>query len=157
MAACADDRPRDPAAAARQHRNRARPGAWISLVEHAWHLADIELEAYMLRIRRLLDEDDPQLVDLDGDRLARERAYRSRLLSPALERFRVVRAATIERLVTLSPVDRARAGTLAGAPITLGDLAAHILAHDRAHARELAALVDGNVRMALERFADSMA
>jgi len=133
------------------------PENGFSLVEHAWHLADIELEAYMLRIRRLLDEDDPRLVELDGDRVARERAYRSRPLAPALVRFRVVRAATIERLVALSSADRARAGTFAGARITLGDLAAQILAHDRCHARELAALVDGDVRIALERFADGMA
>jgi hypothetical protein len=49
------------------------------------------------------------------------------------------------------------AGTFAGARITLDDMAAHILQHDRSHAHELATLVDGDVRIALERFAGGMA
>jgi hypothetical protein len=140
------------------HITTARPPKdGFSFVEHAWHLADVELEAFMLRIRRLLDEDAPRLIEFDGDRVARERGYRDRPLAPAVERFRIVRAATIERFAALSPVERARAGTFAGARITLDELGAQILAHDRAHARELTALVDGDVRFALERFADAVA
>lgn len=133
------------------------PAHGFSLVEHAWHLADLELEAYLLRIRRLLDEDSPQLVEVDGDRIAADRGYHRRPLAPALERFRVARAATIELLASLSPDQRARAGRFAGESLTIDQLAGQILAHDRAHARELAALVDGDVRIALEQLADAVA
>ena len=45
----------------------------FSLVEQAWHLADLEREGYGERIRRLLAEEDPALPDFDGARVAAER------------------------------------------------------------------------------------
>jgi hypothetical protein len=57
----------------------------FSLVEHVWHLADLEREGYEVRIRRILTEDEPSLSDFEGERIARERRYRdgtSRKASP---------------------------------------------------------------------------
>src|SRR5688500_19594160 len=39
------------------------------------YLRDIETEGYTVRIGQLLEEEDPLLRDLDGDRLAIERRY----------------------------------------------------------------------------------
>ncbi|HWS71975.1 MAG TPA: hypothetical protein VN605_07660, partial [Thermoanaerobaculia bacterium] len=35
----------------------------FALVEQAWHLADLECDAYAMRIERLLEEEDPSFGD----------------------------------------------------------------------------------------------
>src|SRR2546428_11085814 len=65
---------------------RAHPGlmdwkpsaATFSIRENVHHLRDIEIEGYAARLARLLREEDPSLPDIDGDRLASERAYNER-------------------------------------------------------------------------------
>jgi len=58
---------------------RRRPAAGgFSLVENVWHLADLEREGYGLRIRRILSESNPALLNFEGDRMARERSYQER-------------------------------------------------------------------------------
>src|SRR2546426_11909715 len=52
---------------------RVRSGPF-ALVEHVWHMADLERE-FAERIRRLLGETDPFLPDFDGERVAKERQY----------------------------------------------------------------------------------
>jgi hypothetical protein len=52
------------------------PGESFSALEHVCHVRDIERDGYRVRIRRLLDENDPSLVSLDGDELARETPIR---------------------------------------------------------------------------------
>ena len=42
------------------------PGDVFSPVEQCWHLADLEREAFAVRIRRLLSEPDPRLADFDA-------------------------------------------------------------------------------------------
>ena len=64
-------------------RHRGTAGGF-SLVEQVWHLADLEREAYAVRIRRLLAEDEPLLSNFDGDRVAKERLYQRRDLAEGL-------------------------------------------------------------------------
>jgi AraC-like DNA-binding protein len=121
----------------------ARParGAF-SAVEHAWHLADLECEAFQVRIARLLAEPAPHLPDFDGDRAAEERAYRTRSAAAGARAFARARAATIAALGRVRGADWLRGGIQEGAGyVTLGQLPERILGHDRAHAGELAALV----------------
>ncbi|MCI0572664.1 MAG: hypothetical protein L0Y66_18070 [Myxococcaceae bacterium] len=55
---------------------RRKPeGMPFALVEHAWHLADLEREGFGTRLHRLLDEEHPSLPDFPGDRIALERHY----------------------------------------------------------------------------------
>src|SRR5215472_1825647 len=70
----------------------------FSLVEHVWHLADLEREAYGPRIRRILQEDGPSLADFEGERLARERVYRERDLTEGLTAFAVARNRNVLKL-----------------------------------------------------------
>src|SRR2546429_7950624 len=46
-------------------RQRGTAGGF-SLVERVWHLADLEREAYGVRIRRLLTEDEPVLSNFEA-------------------------------------------------------------------------------------------
>ncbi len=105
-----------------------------------WHLADLEREAYGVRIRRLLTEDEPALSNFDGDRIARERGYQDRSLAEGLAAFALARAPQ-RRAAALGA--RARPGSARGhqesvGPVTLADLPRMMAEHDRSHAEESA-------------------
>ena len=121
---------------------RLKPaGDQFSFVENACHLRDIEVEGYGARIRRLLAEDSPQLPDVDGARLARERDYNSQDFGAALAAFERARAENVSAVGRLSPEQLSRAGTLEGVgQITLGKLLHLMREHDEAHRRELVEL-----------------
>src|SRR5438105_7256745 len=96
------------------------PGALVSvrsgpfaLVEHAWHMADLEVE-FGERIRRMLGEDDPFLPDFDGERVARERQYLALDLAVALAAFASAREETLRRLDGLPLQAWARRGRQQG-------------------------------------------
>lgn len=120
---------------------RPGPDGGFSLVEHAWHLADLEREGYGARIRRLQEEADPLLPDFDGDRIARERAYRRRPLREGLAAFAAARRANLATLRSLPGAAWERAGAQEGVGrITLGDIPRMMAEHDAAHRDEITAL-----------------
>src|SRR5258708_16542870 len=57
-------------------RVRPREGEF-SLAEHASHLRDLEREGYLVRVRRMLSEDRPELASFDGAAVAASRDYLS--------------------------------------------------------------------------------
>ena len=133
---------RDVAAALRDVTRRRPATGGFALVEHAWHLADLEREGYGARISRLLTETAPALPDFDGDRIARERDYLHGDAALALEVFAQARARNIERLAALDDAALARRGTQEGAgELTLARVPRMMAAHDAGHVEELAELV----------------
>lgn len=123
--------------------HRRAIGGGFALVEHAWHLAELEAEAFQARIDRLRDERDPHLADFDGDRLAIQRGYLARPLAPALAQLAAARALTQRKLAAIRGKTWLRSGTQEGVGfLMLAHLPDRILAHDRSHALELAVLVD---------------
>jgi hypothetical protein len=120
---------------------RPGPAGTFSLVEQAWHLADLEREGFGLRIRRLLAEDRPTLPDFDGARAARERNYRARSLDDGVATFAAARAENVRLLRSLSPEAWARVGTQEGiGQIQVEDVARMMRDHDAAHRREIEGL-----------------
>jgi hypothetical protein len=79
------------------------PGGTFSPVEQCWHLADLEREGYLVRIRRLLEEEDPWLPDFDGARVALERGYRSLSLARGLSGRGTRQASAQSRSATCRP------------------------------------------------------
>jgi hypothetical protein len=125
-------------------------GGGFSLVEHAWHLADLEREGFGQRIRRLLSETGPQLADFDGARMAAERRYREKPLSEGVAAFAVARRANVALLRTVPAEAWRRSGHQEGVgPITLRDVPRLMREHDDSHRAELAALLE-------QRGADSL-
>jgi hypothetical protein len=117
---------------------RPGPNGAFAPVEHAWHLADLEREGYGARLERLLAEDDPALPDFDGDRIARERAYRTLALEPALAAFAAARAANLALLRAARPEQLERAGRQEGVGvIRLADVPRMMAEHDAGHLAEL--------------------
>lgn len=115
----------------------------FSALEHICHLGDIEREGYAVRIRRLLEEDLPFLHDIDGDSLAKERAYNEQELRPAIEAFALARRDSLRRLEGLSHASLSREGHLENVGrITLGGLLSMMMEHDREHLLKLSGLRD---------------
>jgi hypothetical protein len=137
-------------------RTRARDGRF-SLVEHSWHLADLEDEGFGVRIRRLLDEERPILPNFAGDLIAEERHYLEQPAMPAVERFASQRERNRECLAGLQPADLQRAGLQEGVgEVSLARLTTMMLEHDIGHANDLVALLPElglEVPTALARFA----
>lgn len=123
------------------HATRAANG-WFALVEHAWHLADLEEEGYGVRLARLLREDNPALPDFRGDVIAEEREYIEQSLEEGLLRFERARAANVALIEAASEADRERAGEQEGVGrVTFAKVAEMMAEHDAGHLREVDALL----------------
>lgn len=110
----------------------------FSILESICHLRDIEVEGYSVRIRRLLAEDDPQLDDIDGARLAVERDYNRQRIEPALETFATERTKNVELLCTINENDLERKASMQGVgEISLRALIKMMIEHDEGHLDEL--------------------
>ena len=120
---------------------RAADGSF-SPVEQCWHLADLEREGFRSRIGRLLDENDPELPDFDGARVAEERSYRTLSLAEGLRAFRAARAETLALLRTVEGDSWKRAGRQEGVgTVMLCDLPSMMAQHDAAHRAEIEAWI----------------
>ena len=114
------------------------PGGSFSPVEQAWHLADLEREGYAARIRRLLEEERPQLADFDGAGIARERNYRSLSVLEGIAAFESARRENLARLRLVRGDAWNREGTQEGVgAVSLCDLPAMMAEHDRGHQEEI--------------------
>lgn len=135
---------RNAAAALGESRSRvAPPGGGFSMVEQAWHLADLEREGYRVRIDRLLHEPDPFLPDFDGARVASERDYRSKSLDEGIAAFAAARAANVSLLRSLPPRAWEKSGTQEDVgSVTLSDIPRMMLEHDSSHRAEIAAILE---------------
>jgi hypothetical protein len=107
-----------------------------------WHLADLEREGYGVRVRRILCEQEPDLADFDGTRIALERRYRELDAPDALHAFARERTRNIDALRRATPAQLARGATQAGVGrITLADVPRMMADHDRGHRLEIEELL----------------
>lgn len=122
-------------------------GPW-AIVQHLCHLRDLEREGFSVRIRKILSGTNPTLPDLDGEKLAIERAYIKQDSKTALADFAKARNETLATIRGLSEAQLALTGTQEKVgPVTLGKVLAMMLHHDREHIE----LVEGLARKAPSR------
>jgi hypothetical protein len=122
----------------REQGRSASPAGAFSPVEQVWHLADLEVEGFGQRIRRLRTENNPLLPDFDGTKVAQERDYRSLSLAAGLAAFHSARQANIAVLQSLSAEEWARGGTQEGVgSVSLCDIPGFMQQHDAAHVTEI--------------------
>ena len=88
---------------------RPADGSW-SAREVVHHLADSEMRS-AIRLRRLVAEDEPQILGYDEGGYATTFRYADRPMEPALAAFRAARSTTAQILGFLSDADFARTGT----------------------------------------------
>jgi hypothetical protein len=115
----------------------------FSVLENICHLRDIEREGYGVRIEKIVSENSPVLPDIDGEKLAQERAYNHQDIVVALKEYISARKENINKLRSLSLDQMRRMGTLDNVgEITLGQLIEKMGEHDKAHLKELSDLRD---------------
>jgi hypothetical protein len=115
----------------------------FSLVEHVWHLRDLDVEAFAERLRRTLSEDRPALPDFDGARAAAERGYTTRPLETAVEELLDARAHAVAALRELDTTALTREAELEGVGrLTLAALIGRWRDHDAGHRDEMQRLAD---------------
>ena len=82
---------------------RPIPHKW-SIKEIMCHLRDMERLAYLARYRRMLEEENPFLPNVDQDRIAIESDYINQDARAALAEFKQLRAETVRTLES-APVE----------------------------------------------------
>jgi len=108
----------------------------FSLLEHICHLRDIEIEGLAARLKRLQNEDNPNLPNIDGDRLAVERDYNRQEIDSASVAFTSARTSNIALLRNLPLEALDRPGNLEGVGIvTAWKLISVTAEHDAEHLR----------------------
>ncbi|MBI2217826.1 MAG: DinB family protein [Candidatus Rokubacteria bacterium] len=122
---------------------RAAPDSW-SATEVVCHLRDAE-ETVMVRLRTLLDMDEPPILDVGpADRWAAERQYARQHAGEAWNAFSRRRDETLEVLRALSSAQWQRAGM---APrrtrVTIEDFTRVMLRHDDNHLQQIRRALDG--------------
>jgi hypothetical protein len=122
-------------------RLRLEPGDFC-LIEHACHLRDLEREGYLVRVRRLLAEPRPALEPFDGAAVAASRDYMAQDARMAGMEFAAARKELLGLLAPLTDAELSRPGTFGDKPVTLGEVIAMAVAHDREHRAEIEALLD---------------
>lgn len=121
----------------------ARPGEGeFSLVEHACHLRDLEREGFLVRVRRMLSEDCPDLQLFDGTAVAAARDYPAQDPREAARDFAGTRREVVALLEPLGADDLRREATIGGRRISFADLVAMMVEHDREHREEIERLMD---------------
>jgi uncharacterized damage-inducible protein DinB len=110
------------------------PGKW-SILEIVAHMRDMEHEAYLVRYRRILAEDNPALPDIDGDALAIKKDYRSLKLPELTRDWLKARKECLKLLRSVKGARWERRGMHETAgPLTLEALLRrHAVANDEAH------------------------
>jgi hypothetical protein len=110
----------------------------FSMRENVLHLRDIDVEGYEQRIRLILSEEAPQLQDVNGGILARERNYNAQPVEPALLEFSRSRATTVARLSGCQAGDLQRTAEMEGVgKVTLRRLLEMWMQHDAEHLTDM--------------------
>jgi uncharacterized damage-inducible protein DinB len=117
------------------------PGKW-SILEIVAHLRDMEREAYLVRYRRILSEDNPTLPDIDGDQLALTRDYRGMKLPEVLRDWLKARKECLKLLKSVKGSSWERPGVHQTAgPLTMEILLRrHAVGNDQAHLGQIEAI-----------------
>jgi hypothetical protein len=126
---------------ARSLRVRVAGSGDFSLVEHACHLRDLEREGYQVRLRRMLEEDRPELPGFAGGEVARERDYPRQDARAAAADFARARAELLAALAVLDARLLVREARFGDRLITVCGLVEMMDAHDAGHREEIARLV----------------
>lgn len=111
---------------------RPSPGEF-SILENVAHLRDLETEASTIRVRRLLSEENPSLVDFDGTAVAAASRYNDEAFGEAFTAFSLARRRNMVRLFLATDAEFLRPATFGDAKVTLAIILDRLCAHDEEH------------------------
>ncbi len=115
------------------------PKGLFSPVEQVWHLADLEVEGFGVRIDLLRRERDPELPDFEGAAVAAARNHRSLSIEAGLQTFKAARMDNLRKLREIAPEEWQRSGIQQHlGRVSLCDIPSMVRQHDAAHRQEIA-------------------
>ncbi|MDM5181846.1 DinB family protein [Massilia sp. DJPM01] len=110
------------------------PSERFTAIEQICHVRDIEIDGYQLRLRRLLEEDNPLLLSIDSERVARERGYPDASVEQVFDALREARERTLRTIAGLNGSQWQRRGVFEGyGPVTVKGLVHYLCSHDQQH------------------------
>jgi hypothetical protein len=110
------------------------PSEAFTAIEQVCHVRDIEIDGYHVRLHRTLHELHPTLPSIDGEALAKERAYATANARDMLAAFREARQNTIGFITELTPDQFKRTAVLEGyGSLSLRSLVHYLCSHDQQH------------------------
>ena len=110
------------------------PSEPFTAIEQLCHVRDIEVDGYQLRIRRTLAEDNPLLLSVDGERMARERRYAAADAATVQAEFRRARQETLALIASIDADQYRRRARFEGyGELTLRSLVHYLCSHDQQH------------------------
>ena len=86
-----------------------------------------------MRFRRALQENNPLLASLDGDRLAKERNYAAANTAQVFSEFAQARRETLALIGNLSPQQLSLPAEFEGNTVTVRGLVHNLCSHDQQH------------------------
>lgn len=120
-------------------------------IEQLCHVRDIEIEGYHVRFRRVLDEHHPELVSIDGPRIAKERAYAKSNAADVIASFRAAREKTLKLIAGFTPAQLERTARFEGHNVTLRGLVHYLSYHDQQHLSGLQWLLARTLSLSVAR------
>jgi DinB family protein len=89
--------------------HRRKPGVGkLSLLEHMTHMLDMERDVFAVRLRRVLEEEDPALDPVDQEHSVDESRYAGRTFAELMEEWETLRRANVELVERTGPDEWSR-------------------------------------------------
>jgi DinB superfamily len=108
------------------------PSEQLTAHEQIWHVRDVEIQGYLVRLRRALSDVNPWLPSLDTDALAK--GYKGLDAQTAFAEFRAARAETLQLVRGLSESQLKRIAEFEGyGSVTIRGLIHYLCSHDQQH------------------------
>jgi hypothetical protein len=110
------------------------PSEQFTALEQVCHVRDIEIDGYHVRLRRMLEQDSPQLESIDSYEVAKQRHYSQEDPAQVFAAIRGARANTLRILQPLTAEQFARTGHFEGyGALTVKSLVHYLCSHDQQH------------------------
>jgi hypothetical protein len=88
---------------------RRKPGVGkLSILEHMSHMLDMERDVFGVRLRRVLEEENPKLDPVDQEHYVEEARYAGRTFQELFDEWEKLRRANVELVETTGPADWGR-------------------------------------------------
>jgi len=110
------------------------PSESLTALEQICHVRDIEIDGYLVRLKRMLEETSPVLASIDTYALVQERRYAEADPDEVFASFRAARAQMMKSIADLTEAQLARTGSFEGyGPLTVKGLIHFLCSHDQQH------------------------
>lgn len=110
------------------------PSESFTAIEQLCHVRDIEIDGYHVRLRRMIEEENPILLSIDGYELAEQRRYQTANPAEVLASIRTARGQTMQIIRSLTKTQFYRTGFFPDyGQLTVKALIHYLCSHDQQH------------------------